>query len=174
MIKKESVTKMCSFYVSDAHLATMLLPYLTKKLQQGNQIYTLLEEDLKPTIEKLLEKLNLEEKLKREISNINWNKKIEYKYSDFEKDLKRNLDLSKETYLMIMGSTNHIKINHANLEQYLEKEDQKNIKIHIIDCYEAIRSQADIEEILGKYEVMINTLGEKKIEEIFKDNKSAK
>ena len=34
-------TKLCSFYVSDWHLVTMLLPYLNEEINKENKIVTL-------------------------------------------------------------------------------------------------------------------------------------
>ena len=40
-------TKLCSFYVSDWHLVTMLLPYLNEEINKENKIVTLLETNIK-------------------------------------------------------------------------------------------------------------------------------
>ena len=68
-LKKTEITKLCSFYVSDWHLVTMLLPYISKKVNEEAKIATILEKDLKQNIVTLVEKLNL--KNKEEILNLN-------------------------------------------------------------------------------------------------------
>ena len=64
-------TKLCSFYVSDWHLVTMLLPYLNEEINKENKIVTLLETNIKEKVETLVKKLNL--KNSEQILNINWN-----------------------------------------------------------------------------------------------------
>ena len=44
-------TKLCSFYVSDWHLVTMLLPYLNEEINKENKIVTLLETNIKEMLE---------------------------------------------------------------------------------------------------------------------------
>ena len=64
-------TKLCSFYVSDWHLVTMILPYLNEEINKENKIVTLLEKNIKEKVETLVKKLNL--KNSKQILNINWN-----------------------------------------------------------------------------------------------------
>ena len=55
----KNIKKVCSFYVSDWHLTTMLLPHINEKVNEGVKITTILENDLRENIEKLLRKLKL-------------------------------------------------------------------------------------------------------------------
>ena len=59
MIKENNFKRMCSFYVSDIHLVTMILPYLSEKLGKGEIITTFLQSDLKNEVELLISKINI-------------------------------------------------------------------------------------------------------------------
>ena len=56
-----SVKKVCGFYISNMHLATMILPYTNKQLEEGIKFATLLEYNLKQNIELILSRLTLNE-----------------------------------------------------------------------------------------------------------------
>ena len=43
---KNRAEKICSFYVSEWHLVTMLLPYINKELNEKANIITVLEKDI--------------------------------------------------------------------------------------------------------------------------------
>ena len=60
-MKKENqrVEKLCSFYVSDWHFATMLLPYINHQIEKQVNVITLLENNSAENIEILVKKLNL-------------------------------------------------------------------------------------------------------------------
>ena len=64
-------TKLCSFYVSDWHLVTMLLPYLNEEINKENKIVTLLETNIK-------EKGNTSKKIKSKKFWTNTKHKLEY------------------------------------------------------------------------------------------------
>ena len=90
--RKKSMELLCSFYVSDWHIVTMILPYINTQINNGVKVATILEKDLENKMFELLEKLNLKnkEKMKQTIAGIyglNTAKKmlkIEAKDLDFE------------------------------------------------------------------------------------------
>ena len=57
--KNKKFMKLCSFYVSDWHLVTMLLPYINKQINEETKIATIIENDIKNNVEVLVKKLNL-------------------------------------------------------------------------------------------------------------------
>ena len=166
MYKRENITKMCSFYVSDVHLVTMTLPYLAKKLEKGNVIYPILEKNLTPIITKLLNKITLSEELKEEIKNIGWDTKIQYKYSEMEKELNQTWKNQKNIYFIIMGSEKFIKRNQMQIRKYVEAKKRKE-NVFFIDCYEVTEGMQEITEILENHDKVLNTSGEKDKEEVF-------
>ena len=60
MRREESkIEKLCSFYVSDWHLVTMLLPYIHQELEKEANIVTILENGFEENIKIILSKLRL-------------------------------------------------------------------------------------------------------------------
>lgn len=159
-VQKNNLTKLCSFYVSDWHLVTMLLPYINQKINEQEKIATILEKDIKENVATLVEKLNL--KNKEKILNLNWSNKQEIK------NKMRELKKEQELIIFINGNKDFIEKNNRKLEKYLETHLIKN-KIKIINCYEVIEFNGSITEILDKHDKILNTSGEKEINEIFLD-----
>ena len=59
---KECSEKLCSFYVSNAHLVTMLIPYLSRKIKEGNNFIIFTQNNLENEVEMLLSKINIKER----------------------------------------------------------------------------------------------------------------
>ena len=55
----QRIERLCSFYVSDWHFATMLLPYLNCKIEKNAGVITILENNMEENIKILVKKLNL-------------------------------------------------------------------------------------------------------------------
>ena len=71
--------------------------------------------------------------------------------------------------MFINGSKNYIDIANKNIEKFL-KENSKNykeIKVKIIDCFEVGEFNVNIKEILDAHDKILNTSGEKEINEVF-------
>ena len=56
-ILNNNIEKLCSFYVSDWHLVTMLLPYINKEINENANIITILENNIEENIKTLIKKL---------------------------------------------------------------------------------------------------------------------
>ena len=168
-IEENNIIKFCSFYVSDWHLVTMLLPYINRKINEESKIATVLEEDIEENIEKLVEKLNL--KNKEKILNLNWLK------IDERKNIFTDIKDNKEIIIIINGSQGFIEKKNEKLKKYLSTH-KINGKIKIINCYEIINYDGNISKILDEHDKILNTSGEKEIEEVFpeysKENKIRK
>ena len=166
-VQANNLTKLCSFYVSDWHLVTMLLPYINKKINEEARISTILEKDVEDNITKLVEKLNL--KNKEKILNLNW-KKINEK-------LILNMKEDKENIFIINGSKEFIEKKNEKIEKYINSHKIKG-EIKIINCYEIINYDGNISKILEEHDKILNTSGEREINEIFyqknKDEKMKK
>lgn len=159
-IEESNITKLCSFYVSEWHLVTMLLPYISKKINNGAKITTILEKNIEKEVITLVEKLNL--KNKDEILKLKWNTKKEIK--TILEDLKNK----KELIIIVNGEKNFIKEQNKKIEKYI-KENKINIKIKIINCYEITEYSGSVHKILDDNDKILNTSGEKEIKEIFSD-----
>lgn len=151
----ENVKTVCSFYVSDWHLVTMLLPNIDKKINEGVKITTILENNLEENMTTLLEKLKLENKQK--VLDIKWSNR------DIENiDVKDIIENNSE--IIINGSLEYINNVHQKIKQYLN-EGEINKKITILDCYDINKYEKNIKQILDKHDKILNTAGEKDKEE---------
>lgn len=159
-VQKNNLTKLCSFYVSDWHLVTMLLPYINQKINEQAKIATILEKNIKQNVETLVEKLNL--KNKEKILNLNWSTQDEIKPKINE------LEKNQELVIFINGSKEFIEKYNRKLTRYFETHLIKN-EIKIINCYEVIEFNGSITEILDEHDKILNTSGEKEIKEVFVD-----
>ena len=159
-VQKNNLTKLCSFYVSDWHLVTMLLPYINQKINEQAKIATILEKDIKQNVETLVEKLNL--KNKEKILNLNWSTQDEIKPKINE------LEKNQELVIFINGSKEFIEKYNRKLTRYFETHLINN-EIKIINCYEVIEFNGSITEILDEHDKILNTSGEKEIKEVFAD-----
>ena len=145
-----NIKSVCSFYASEWHLVTMLLPNIDRKINKGIKITTILEKDLKNNMETLLKKVNLENSDK--ILNIGWNKR---KLENI-KELVENNDC-----IIISGTVEYIR----NAHELIKESIYKNKSITVIDCYDINECEPEIKNILDEHERVLNTSGEKEKEE---------
>ena len=164
-MKEESkkIEKMCSFYVSDWHLVTMLLPYVSNKVNENVKIVTILENNIEKNIQMLVEKLNI--KNKENILNINWTNLDTEKYSEIEEKLEKEIVKDTENIILVNGSKDYMENNNANIQKWLQKTNAKQIKI--INFFEVTVFNNHIMEILDEHDKVFNTSGEKEISEVF-------
>ena len=165
-ILKNNIEKMCSFYVSDWHLVTMLLPYINKQINEKANIITLLENNIEENIETLIKKLNL--KNEKKILDLNWKKTNGIKYSLVQDKIKQTME-ENMNIIFVSGSKNYIENTNKNIDKVLlnNKEKMQNTKIKIINCYEVGEFNLNMNEILHAHSKILNTSGEKKICEVF-------
>lgn len=155
----KNIKKICSFYVSDWHLVTMLIPYLKEKITMGANISTILERSLEENINTLMEKLVVNINYKNKITAINWKENKNCTEKDVKNILNNN---GNEEQIIIIAGNKHY-INQIN--NYIEKNTKKNITI--INCFEVTQSNENVKEILNKHKYILNTSGEKNIEDVF-------
>ena len=164
-MKKENqrVEKLCSFYVSDWHFATMLLPYINRKIQEQVNVITLLENNIEENMKTLVKKLNL--KNQEKILEIDWNNRNTIKYAEVEELLEQKINKEGKNMILINGSRDYIERNNQNIQRWIEKIEVKEIKI--INFFEVTEFNHHIVEILNSHDRVLNTSGEKEITEVF-------
>jgi len=157
--------KLCSFYISEWHFATMLLPYINKKINEKANIITELENDVTENIKILISKLNL--KNEKAVLNMNW-KKSRRKGDEDIFDMIKNLKKGKNI-ILVSGKKEYIDRINIYIENAIEKlsDELKNRHIKIINCYEITDFNGNIKEILDLHDKILNTSGEKEIEDVF-------
>ena len=97
------------------------------------------------------------------------------KKDNIEKLIKTNLFKEENLDIIVYGGEKYINIVNEIINKTLNKNnkiiEEKNIKI--INCYTVNDFKENIKEILDTHDVMFNTSGEHKIEEIFDGYHSA-
>lgn len=145
----KNIKKVCSFYVSDWHLTTMLLPHINEKINEEVKITTILENDLRENMETLLSKLKL--KNREKILSIDWNSTKEIN--------KKIIEIHKDDEVIINGTKEFINEVHEKLQAV-------NLEgVTVIDCYDFNKYKNCIKDILKDHETVLNTSGEKSKEE---------
>ena len=136
--------RVCCFYASREHLMSILLPYINEKLEENQNIVTILEEDIGKETKDLKKIFNFEKE--------NWSK--------IEEVLKRKENLKnsefKDSIVIIIG-------NNSFLEQK-NKIDEAKI---VINCFELMQGLDKIEKILEESDRILTTKGLKEISEMF-------
>lgn len=136
--------RVCCFYASREHLMSILLPYINEKLEENQNIVTILEEDIGKETKDLKKIFNFEKE--------NWSKIAEV--------LKRKENLKnsefKDSIVIIIG-------NNSFLEQK-NKIDEAKI---VINCFELMQGLDKIEKILEESDKILTTKGLKEISEMF-------
>ena len=164
---KQTVEKICSFYVSDWHLVTMLLPYINKEINEKANIITILEKDIDKNVETLINKLNL--KNREKILSLNWKKTNRIKYSEVKKNINKEILEDKLNIIFINGKKSYMDMVNKNIDKLLSENSKKykEINIKIINCFEVGDFNMNILDILSEHSKILNTSGEKAINEVF-------
>ena len=156
-VGQQNIKKLCNFYVSDLHLSVMLLPYLSRQINEDVEITTIFEKIEKQNIETVLDKLNIKNKDK--ILNINWLNSRKNTNEEIEKTIKKEIDKEKDNIIIIGGNKKYILENNKNIRRIL-KENNKNSNVKIIDCYNVEEVGYDMKNIVKNYDGILNTSGE--------------
>lgn len=158
------IKKLCCLYVSDWHLSVMLLPYINKQINEDVGITTIFKNNVEENIKILVEKLNL--KNTEKILKLDYGKKEIINYKKIENILNKVID-KKEIIVIVNGEENDIEKTNKYIEEYIQKNEINNKTIKIINCYEVSDIRSSMDEILSKYKTILNTSGEKNVEELF-------
>lgn len=175
MIENSSnVQKVCSFYVSNMHFATMILPFVNKQMEEKTNIITFFENSYTTNIELVLSRLTINEERKKELLEINWKRTIVVKYLNVEKVLKSSFAKNGKNLVIVNGKEEYINIVNGCIERYLQKNHKKieNSNAKIMNFFEVGCFNDNIKEILDSHQEIFNTAGEHKIEDVFEGYES--
>ena len=159
-VGKQNIKKLCNFYVSDLHLSVMLLPYISKQINEDVEITTIFEKLEKNDMEAILDKINV--KNKNEILNINWLENNEKIYKRTEDAIKKSIKDNKKVTIIVGGDKNYISKNNSNIMKILNENNKKE-NVKIINCYNIEETGLDMKEIVKSYDGILNTSGEIKV-----------
>lgn len=148
MKNKETKEKVCCFFASDYHFEMIALPYINTNMDNNKNVKIFSQNDLEKTVNTLVSKINLKDDRKEDILNLDWSKKD-------------NLDsvetIDENSVIFIKGEEDYI--NRVN--QKLKENNLDNIKV--INCYEIDEVKDHVDNIMEKYDRILNTEGEKQI-----------
>ena len=153
---KETKEKTCVFFASDYHFEMITLPFIEENLRNNKKIIVLTENDLEDTIKNLISKVNLKEEKKEKIFKIDWKNNDLKKFKEIKKEVENKEDL----IIFIKGKENYIKNVNENIEKWTNKIDT----VKIIDCYDVEEIREHFADVVNKYENVLSTTGERKIE----------
>lgn len=155
---KNSKDKICAFYASDYHFEMIAVPYISKKIDESKKVVILSENDLNDTINVLMERTNLKKDKKDKILKLNWNN------NDLEKfrDINENIKNKQELIIFVKGKENYINNVNKNIEKWLEND----MNSKVINCYDIQEIGGKMSNIMGNYETILSTSGEKHIEQL--------
>lgn len=144
VLEEKKVKNICNFYVSEYHLEIMLLPYISKKIDNEENITIITEIDLESTLNVVIERINLDKDKKEKIKKIGWN-------------IQNIENIIPNTNVILIGSKKFIN------EKVFELRERQVENLEIIACYNYNEVKNDMKEIVSKYDGMLNTLGINKI-----------
>ena len=144
VLEEKKVKNICNFYVSEYHLEIMLLPYISKKIDNEENITIITEIDLESTLNVVIERINLDKDKKEKIKKIGWN-------------IQNIENIIPNTNVILIGGKKFIN------EKVFELKERQVENLEIIACYNYNEVKNDMKEIVSKYDGMLNTLGINKI-----------
>ena len=168
-LEKINLKRTCSFYISEFHLSTLLLPYITDKVRRNIQVETFLEDSIKSNIEKVIRGINIEEYIKKDIMKIDWSNFELTKYSKIVDRIKID---DRDINIIVSGSKEYIESINISLNKLIETLNAKGLRdkinVTINNCY-PVKEVLSVKEILDKHDLLLNTSGEVEIDSVFQD-----
>lgn len=163
--KENQIRKVCGFYANDWHLTTTILPYVRNEIEAENEIITILQNNIKPNIEEILSKMNVNKTLENKILQIDWTKTEPVKYTNIKQKLWKIKGQAKNITILISGEKEFIQIVNQSLQKEIPNANLQN-PITIIHFYD-MEKLTNGSEMTKEYQYMINTSGIRTIEEVF-------
>lgn len=168
-LEKINLKRTCSFYISEFHLSTLLLPYITEKVRKNVQIETFIENSIEENIKKVIRGINIEEYIKKEILKIDWNDFELIKYSKIVDRIKVE---DRDINIIVSGSKEYIENINIGINRLIENLNAKGLRdkinVTINNCY-PVKEVLSVKEILDKHDLLLNTSGEVEIDTVFQD-----
>ncbi len=169
--QKKNVKNICSFYASEWHLAVMLLPYISKQIENGIKFDTILKEEISENVKELISKLNLNKEIEEKMLDINWNLNKINTQEEINEFMNNKIKSEKSISIIINGTNKEVENIHNKIRKWVTENikiiNENNIEITIISCFKALEIKENINKVINEYDFALNTSGEHKIEEIY-------
>lgn len=134
--------KICSFYISEFHLLTILLPYINEKIVEQKEIAVILQNDISKNVKTYLKNvgnLNLDNE---KIIDIGWKKS-------------ENINNIDGKDIIIIGDKNYIDEINNNIDS------NSNVG-EILNCYK-VSDMDRIDMVLEKHSKVLKTEGKREV-----------
>lgn len=135
--------KICSFYISEFHLLTIVLPYINEKILEEKEVAIILQNDISKNVEtylKNVKNLKLEDE---KIINIGWNKSQKENIQDIE-----NKDV------IVIGDKKYIDMVNESIDRFNIPE--------ILNCYK-VNDIDRIDKVLESHNKVLSTTGKRDV-----------
>lgn len=139
MVEKK---KICSFFVSEYHLLTILLPYINEKTTENKNVELMLEKDMINKTKQYLKKVS-------EFENYKY-LKLGWKKNKPEEAINK-----KGNVVIVIGNEKYVKEVNKILETKKETEE-------IVNCYN-IECLGNLSEIVANHDFVLKTNGKSEI-----------
>lgn len=140
--------RLCSFYASDYHFEMISLPYIAQELREKNQVVILTENNLCNTVQKVLSRINVGEKEKKEIFEIDWNQDNQNKLDKIKLETSKNQNMT----VFIKGGKNYVQKMDSYIQENIHPTNMK-----IIHSYPVEEVEKDMSDIVSKYQGVLST-----------------
>jgi len=154
--------KTCSIYANDFHFATVLFPYVSKEIDSGTTVKTILERNEKENMEKVIANVGLNSEIKEKIKNIDWQESDITKIRKTFKLLEEEIKTKNKIDLIILGSNIFIqKVNKALdlwVKNNMEELEKAGVEINVINCF-SFEENEKINKILNSHDYILKTSG---------------
>ena len=129
----------CSFYVSEYHLLTILLPYIDEQISNSKNVRLILEEDMIESVKKYLKRYEINNMSK--IIKLGWKKEIEDKI-----EISENID-----NVIICGHETFVKKINREISKF-----ERNVEL--VKCYN-VDSLNNLNEVARENDFVLRTNG---------------
>lgn len=154
--------KTCSIYANDSHFATVLFPYVSKEIDSGTTVKTILERNEKENMEKVIANVGLNSEIKEKIKNIDWQQSDITKIRKTFKVLEEEVKTKNKIDLIILGSNIFIqKVNKALdlwVKNNMDELKKECVEINVINCF-SFEENEQINKILNSHDYILKTSG---------------
>ena len=168
--------KTCSIHANDLHFATVIFPYVSKQIEEGATVKTILERNEEENIEKVIKNVGLNSEIKEIINKIDWEEsditKIRKTFKLLEEEIKSNQKID----IIILGTNVFIqKVNKAIdlwIKNNMENIGKNNVEFNVINCF-SFEENEKLDKILNSHDYILKTSGIEEIlgeEELLKAN----
>lgn len=175
MEEKLLLRKTCSIYANDLHFATVVFPYVSKQIEEGATVKTILERNEKENIEKVIKSVGLNSEIKEKIKKIDWKESNITKIRECFKMLSEEIKVNKKIDIIVLGSNVFIqKVNKAIdlwVKNNMDEVTQNEIELNIINCF-SYEENEEVDNILNTHDYILKTSGIEELieEELLKAN----